>query len=53
MLAIAVVLLFGAGLGALGLVAPDMYVVGAIIVFIGGIGLVVRLGERLSRLRAP
>jgi hypothetical protein len=39
------VVLLGLGLGALGLLLPDMYVVGLIVVLIGGIGVLVRLGE--------
>jgi hypothetical protein len=45
------VVLLGLGLGALGLLLPDMYVVGLIMIFIGGIGVLVRLGDwyRTSR----
>ncbi|MCW2717258.1 hypothetical protein [Pseudonocardia sp.] len=39
------VVLLGLGLGALGLLLPDMYVVGLIVVLIGGIGVLVRLSE--------
>lgn len=45
--AIAVVLL-GVGIGALGLVIPDLYVVGLVVLVIGGVGVLVRLGERTS-----
>jgi hypothetical protein len=45
------VVLLGLGIGALGLLLPDMYVVGLIVIFIGGIGVLVRLGDwyRTSR----
>jgi hypothetical protein len=51
--AIAVILL-GIGIGALGLVQTDMYVVGLIVVVIGGVGVLVRLGYRwLDRRATP
>jgi hypothetical protein len=40
-----VVMVLGLGLGALGLLLPDMYVVGLIVLVIGGIGVLVRLGD--------
>jgi hypothetical protein len=40
------VMVLGLGLGALGLLLPDMYVVGLIVLVIGGIGVLVRLGDR-------
>lgn len=43
--AIAVVLL-GVGIGALGLVQKDMYVVGLVVVVIGLVGVLVRLAYR-------
>jgi multisubunit Na+/H+ antiporter MnhG subunit len=39
------VVLLGLALGALGLLLPDMYVVGLIVILIGGIGVLVRLGD--------
>jgi hypothetical protein len=48
--AVLVVLLLGLGLGALGLVAADMYAVGAIVLLIGAIGVLVR-GADLWRRR--
>ena len=38
------VFLLGVGIGALGLVQPDMYVVGLIVLVVGVVGVVVRLG---------
>jgi hypothetical protein len=37
------VLVLGLGIGALGLVEDDLYVVGIIVVVIGGVGVLVRL----------
>lgn len=51
MLAVAVVMGLGIGIGALGLVSDSLYFIGAIIPFIGAIGLIVRLGDVLRRLR--
>jgi len=39
------VVLLGLGIGALGLLVPDMYLVGLVVLFIGGIGVLVRLGD--------
>jgi hypothetical protein len=39
------VMLLGLGIGALGLLVPDLYVVGLIVILIGGIGVLVRLGD--------
>jgi hypothetical protein len=39
------VVLLGLGIGALGLLVPDLYVVGLIVISIGGIGVLVRLGD--------
>jgi hypothetical protein len=47
--AVALVILLGLGVGALGLVAADLYVVGVLILFVGGIGLAVVVGDRLMR----
>jgi hypothetical protein len=49
MRAVALVILLGLGVGALGLVAADLYVAGVLILFIGGIGLAVVVGDRLMR----
>jgi hypothetical protein len=51
MRAVTVVIAAGVALGALGLVEDEMYMVGAIIVFIGVMGLIVRLGEILPWVR--
>jgi hypothetical protein len=42
-------------LGALGLLVPDLYVVGLIVLLIGGIGVLVRLGDwyRITGRRLP
>ena len=39
------VVLLGMGFFALGLLLPDLYVVGLIVILIGGIGVLVRLGD--------
>ena len=39
------VMLLGLGIGALGLLVPDLYVVGLIVILIGGIGVLVRLAD--------
>ena len=49
MRAVSLVILLGLGVGALGLVAADLYVVGVLILFVGGIGLAVVVGDRLMR----
>ena len=49
MRAVALVILLGLGVGALGLVAADLYVAGVLILFIGGIGLAVVAGDQLMR----
>lgn len=51
MVAVLLVIALGCGIGALGLLEPDLYVVGALIVFIGAIGLVVRTVDWLRWLR--
>jgi len=47
--AVVLVILLGLGVGAFGLVAADQYVVGLLILFVGGIGLAVVAGDRLMR----
>jgi hypothetical protein len=47
--AVALVILLGLGVGALGLVAADLYVAGVLILFVGGIGLAVVACDRLMR----
>jgi hypothetical protein len=39
------VVFLGLGIGALGPLLPDLYVVGLIMILIGGIGVLVRLGD--------
>jgi hypothetical protein len=47
--AVALVILLGLVIGALGLVAADLYTVGVLILFIGGVGAAVLVGEFLIR----
>jgi hypothetical protein len=47
--AVALVILLGLVVGALGLVAPDLYTVGVLILVIGGVGGAVLVGEYLIR----
>jgi hypothetical protein len=47
--AVALVILLGLAIGALGLVAADLYTVGILILFIGGVGAAVLVGEYLIR----
>jgi hypothetical protein len=47
--AVAVVILLGLVIGALGLVAADLYTVGVLILTIGGVGAAVLVGEYLIR----
>jgi hypothetical protein len=47
--AVALVILLGLVVGALGLVAADLYTVGILILFIGGVGAAVLVGEYLIR----
>jgi hypothetical protein len=42
------VFLFGVGIGALGLVEDDLYVIGLVIMLIGAIGVLVRITDWLS-----
>jgi hypothetical protein len=46
---VALVILLGLAVGALGLVAADLYAVGALILFLGGVGAAVLIGEYLIR----
>jgi hypothetical protein len=46
---VALVILLGLVVGALGLVAADLYTVGVLILFIGGVGAAVLAGEYLIR----
>jgi hypothetical protein len=47
--AVALVILLGLVIGALGLVAADLYTVGVLILFVGGVGAAVLAGEYLIR----
>jgi hypothetical protein len=47
--AVAPVILLGLVVGALGLVAADLYTVGVLILFVGGVGVAVLAGEYLTR----
>jgi hypothetical protein len=47
--AVALVIVLGLVAGALGLVAADLYTVGVLILFIGGVGGAVLVGEFLIR----
>jgi hypothetical protein len=47
--AVALVILLGLIIGALGLVAADLYTVGVLILTIGGVGAAVLVGEYLIR----
>jgi type IV secretory pathway TrbD component len=46
---VALVILLGLVAGALGLVAADLYTVGVLILFVGGVGAAVLAGEYLIR----
>jgi hypothetical protein len=46
------VVLLGLGLGALGLLEPDLYVIGLIVLTIGGVGVLVRLIDWLRWIRS-
>jgi hypothetical protein len=46
---VALVILLGLIIGALGLVAADLYTVGVLILVIGGVGAAVLIGEYLIR----
>jgi hypothetical protein len=47
--AVALVILLGLGIGFLGLVKADLYAVGVLILFLGGVGVAVLAGEYLIR----
>jgi hypothetical protein len=47
--AVGLVILLGLIVGTLGLLAADLYTVGVLILFIGGVGLAVLAGEYLIR----
>lgn len=47
--AVALVILLGLVIGTLGLVAADLYTVGVLILFVGGVGAAVLAGEYLMR----
>ena len=47
--AVALVILLGLIVGILGLVAADLYAVGVLILFIGGVGLAVLAGDYVTR----
>jgi hypothetical protein len=47
--AVALVILLGLVIGALGLVAADLYTIGVLILTIGGVGAAVLVGEYLIR----
>jgi hypothetical protein len=46
------VVFLGLVLFALGILLPDLYVIGLVVLVIGGIGVLVRLGDWYSRLRS-
>jgi hypothetical protein len=46
---VALVLLLGLVIGTLGLVAADLYTVGVLVLFIGGVGAAVLVGDYLIR----
>jgi hypothetical protein len=47
--AVTLVIVLGLVIGVLGIVAPDLYTVGVLILFIGGVGAAVLAGEYLIR----
>ncbi len=47
--AVALVILLGLVIGALGLVAADLYTVGVLILLVGGVGVAILAGEYLIR----
>jgi hypothetical protein len=47
--AVALVILLGLVIGVLGLVEADLYAVGVLILFLGGVGAAVLMGEYLIR----
>jgi hypothetical protein len=46
---VTLVILLGLVVGTLGLVAPDLYAVGVLILFLGGVGAAVLVGDYLIR----
>jgi hypothetical protein len=46
---VALVILLGLVIGALGLIVADLYTVGVLLLFIGGVGIAVLVGEYLIR----
>jgi hypothetical protein len=47
--AVALVIVLGLVIGTLGLVAADLYTVGVLILFVGGVGVAVLAGDYLIR----
>ena len=47
--AVALVIMLGLVVGVLGLVETDLYIVGVLILFVGGVGVAVVVGEYLIR----
>ncbi len=47
--AVALVILLGLVVGTLGLVEADLYTVGVLVLFVGGVGIAVLVGEYLIR----
>jgi hypothetical protein len=47
--AVSLVILLGLAVGALGMVAADLYAVGVLILFLGGVGAAVLAGDYLIR----
>jgi hypothetical protein len=47
--AVGLVIALGLGIGALGLVQADLYTAGVLILFVGGVGVAVLIGEYLIR----
>ena len=47
--AVALVILLGLVIGVLGLVAADLYIIGLLILFLGGVGAVALAGDYLMR----
>lgn len=50
MLGVVLVLAVGVAVGSAGLLVPDLYVVGALILFIGAVGGAVLVGDRLNEM---
>ena len=47
--AVSLIILLGLVVGTLGLVAADLYTIGVLILFLGGVGVAVLVGEYLIR----